>query len=226
MRKIILLLLIAVCGMLRAQQQIGVEDFVGFQQKKATIIDVRSPQVYMYDHVVGAQCFPANSPDLQKRMKSLPKKKPVVLYGDTAAIVEKTASLFAEKGFDVYVLQGGVEAYLAAGNELYQFRDTAEIYGYMNGYGSNPNATGRATLHLGEKYVLLNIGSHNTFFNLKPEDLTFAREKDGETNLIFRNPEEHYKYIRIELSERHFHLITTSKQTGETVDYCFSVDRE
>lgn len=226
MRKIFLFLMPLFSLAMMAQQYVTPDEMEELLSKKATLIDVRKPQVYMYDHVAGAHCFPIGSDDLEKRIKSLPKKRPVVLYGDSTSAAEPLAELMTGKGFNVSILNGGVEAWVAADKQLYQFRDTAELYGYFNGYGDNPNATGRATLHLNEEYVLLNMGSRNIYFNLHPDDLIFAREKDGETNLVFINPEEHYKYIRVELSERHFHLIITSKQTGETSDYCFTLDRE
>ena len=229
MRKLFLfsLSLFALTAMAQNSSFIDAKQFAEMLSAKAAVIDLRSPEVYMYDHIADARCIPADDPNFEKRIKSISKKKPVLLYGDDDnAQAEKAAERFAAKGYQTHILQGGANAWTEAGYEMFQFRDTAELYGYADGFGFNPNLTGRLTLHLGEKYALLNIGSKNIFFNLKPENLIYANEKNGETNLIFRNPEEHYKYVRIEMSVRHIHLITTSLQTGEETDYCFTMERE
>lgn len=228
MRKIAVLLLLMMSAALMAQevQRVGASEFEALKAGKVTLIDMRAPEIYMYDHIAGAVWFPADEAELQKRMKGISKKKQVLLYGDAGGAAEKAADEMAAKGFDVRVLDGGVDAWTAAGKELYQFRDTAELYGYADSFGFDPNASGRVTLHLGEKYLLLNIGSSNIYFKLEPDDLIYALEKNGETNLVFRNPEEHYKYVRIELSLRHIHVITTSLQTGDVRDYCFTLERE
>jgi len=215
-------------GMIMAQKAgyVSAEAFAELQAGKATVLDLRAPQVYLYDHIPGAQWFPSDEAELQKRMKSISKKKTVLLCGDSTDVADKAAAAFLAKGFDVRVLDGGAAAWTAAGKELYHFRDTAEIYGYADGFGFDANLSGRVTLHLGEKYLLLNIGSGNIYFKLEPDDLVYVFEKNGETNMLFRNPEEHYKYIRVELSTRHLHVHTTSLSTGELREYIFTLERE
>jgi rhodanese-related sulfurtransferase len=109
---------------MRAEQNIGKngrfsylspEEMYNLEQKAEldmfNFIDVRNLDEYNKYHIEGARDIPVDS--LDKRTEYLDKGKSTLMYCRTGKRCMKAVEILVEKGFhDIYVLDGGVEAYL------------------------------------------------------------------------------------------------------------------
>ena len=89
-----------------------------FAQGEAfTVVDARSPDVYRESGrtVVTAVRIPPE--DLDRRRSEIPKGKTVVLVADDDA-AESMALAMVQDGYsDIYLIEGGFDAYVAAGGK-------------------------------------------------------------------------------------------------------------
>lgn len=73
----------------------------------AQLIDVRTPAEFEEGAIRGAQNMNLNADDFQERIVMLDKEKPVYVYCRSGIRSKDASYLLAEKGYKVYVLQGG-----------------------------------------------------------------------------------------------------------------------
>ena len=82
----------------------------------ATILDVREPFEYAAGHVAGSMHVPMN--EVGARLDDIPRDRRVVVVchlGQRSALV---ADFLRQRGVDAHNLDGGLEAWAAAGFEL------------------------------------------------------------------------------------------------------------
>lgn len=77
-------------------------------KQKGVWVDVRLESEFNNDHIKGAINVPLYL--LRIHAKKLPEDRPIVVYCDTGRRSSAAAYLLSERGFDVYVLQGGYQA--------------------------------------------------------------------------------------------------------------------
>jgi rhodanese-related sulfurtransferase len=83
----------------------------------AAALDVREPDEYAAGHIEGAHFAPLG--ELESRIDSLPKDRPVVAYCGHGERAATAVSLLERAGFDTLLnLDGGVEAWQREGYEL------------------------------------------------------------------------------------------------------------
>ena len=82
----------------------------------ATFLDVREPFEYVAGHVAGSLHVPMN--DVGARLDEIPRDRPIVVVchlGQRSALV---ADFLRKQGVEAHNLEGGLEAWAAAGYEL------------------------------------------------------------------------------------------------------------
>ncbi|WP_455586365.1 rhodanese-like domain-containing protein [Bacteroides sp.] len=79
------------------------------QKKGVQFFDVRTPAEYAEEHIPGAGILDFKSQDFASKVDSLDKSQPVVLYCRTGERSKKAATVMAAKGFQVYVLDNGLQ---------------------------------------------------------------------------------------------------------------------
>jgi rhodanese-related sulfurtransferase len=86
--------------------------------QNAVVFDVRSESLFAEGHIINAHHLPIAS--LEKKMASLQKykDKPIILVCAEGRDAPRASNLLKEKGFQVVVLQGGIQAWRAAGLPL------------------------------------------------------------------------------------------------------------
>lgn len=77
------------------------------------IVDVRYPNEWEAGHIEGAAHIPAD--ELAERLDELERQRPVVTVCRTGARSAEAASLLRDERFDAENLEGGMEAWAAAG---------------------------------------------------------------------------------------------------------------
>ena len=84
------------------------KDFYKIDLKKSTLLDVREPSEVTVRPVNGAvqiQFF-----ELSKKVDSIPKDKPVYVFCATGDRSEQVAEILADREYDVYDVEGGLDA--------------------------------------------------------------------------------------------------------------------
>ena len=83
-----------------------------------TLIDVRPPTEYLASHITGALCVPLEL--LDKRMRELPKDRPVVAYcrGPYCVYAVEAVERLRRHGFDARRFADGVADWRLAGNPV------------------------------------------------------------------------------------------------------------
>jgi phage shock protein E len=77
------------------------------KNSKVFLLDVRSPEEYGQAHLHGAQLIPLN--ELEKRVREVPRERPVLVYCAVGARSLKAAKLLTSKGFpEVYQISDGM----------------------------------------------------------------------------------------------------------------------
>jgi rhodanese-related sulfurtransferase len=83
------------------------------------LMDIRTPEEYMSASITRAKLCTFNDPNFNAILDMLDKAKPVYLYDQDGKTSVKAAEMMANKGFKkVVVLQGGLNAWKAAGLEV------------------------------------------------------------------------------------------------------------
>lgn len=124
MKTIILLsvtLLMAACGTSSSQERMNVTKF---QKEIAShpdgvVLDVRTPEEVAKGHLKGAVNIDYKSSAFETSLASLDKSKTYYVYCAAGVRSDKAAAVMKEKGFkNVYTLEGGIQAWTAAGQEV------------------------------------------------------------------------------------------------------------
>lgn len=84
------------------------KDFHKIDLKSATLLDIREPSEALVRPVNGAIQIPFF--DLSKKIDSIPKDKPVYVFCATGDRSEQVAEILADRDYDVYNIEGGLEA--------------------------------------------------------------------------------------------------------------------
>lgn len=84
------------------------KDFYKIDLKKSTLLDVREPSEVTVRPVNGAVQIPFF--ELSKKVDSIPKDKPVYVFCSTGDRSEQVAEILADRDYDVYNVEGGLEA--------------------------------------------------------------------------------------------------------------------
>ena len=84
------------------------KDFYKIDLKNSTLLDVREPSEVLVRPVNGAIQIPFF--ELSKRIDSIPKDKPVYVFCTTGDRSEQVAEILADRDFDVYNVEGGLNA--------------------------------------------------------------------------------------------------------------------
>jgi hydroxyacylglutathione hydrolase/adenylyltransferase/sulfurtransferase len=82
----------------------------------AQVIDVREDYEYDAGHIPGARHVDVN--DLNGVVESLDRSKPVVFYCRSGDRSTMPAQAFRASGWDAYAIEGGLAAWVEAGNSL------------------------------------------------------------------------------------------------------------
>lgn len=84
--------------------------------KKVRLLDVRTPQEYVGEHLSGALNIPVgDTVAFLASVDSLPRKTPFAVYCRSGRRSEQACALLARQGYTVYNLDGGIEAWKAEG---------------------------------------------------------------------------------------------------------------
>ena len=89
-------------------KRISAEDFAGLDYKTVTLLDLREPDELIIDSIEGAINIPFSQ---ISRLSEVPKDKPVYVYCRVGDYSEEVAEILADRGYDVYNLEGGYNAY-------------------------------------------------------------------------------------------------------------------
>ena len=84
------------------------KDFHKIDLKSATLLDIREPSEALVRPVNGAIQIPFF--DLSKKIDSIPKDKPVYVFCATGDRSEQVAEILADRDYDVYNIEGGLDA--------------------------------------------------------------------------------------------------------------------
>jgi CRP-like cAMP-binding protein len=89
-------------------QSVTLTEAHSIMQRGGVWLDVRLPSEFEHDHIQGAINVPLYF--LRMRMKTLNRNTQYVVYCDTGRRSSAAAYILAERGFDAYVLKGGLTA--------------------------------------------------------------------------------------------------------------------
>lgn len=84
------------------------KDFHKIDLKSATLLDIREPSEVIVRPVSGTIQIPFF--DLSKKIDSIPKDKPVYVFCSTGDRSEQVAEILADRDYDVYNIEGGLDA--------------------------------------------------------------------------------------------------------------------
>jgi rhodanese-related sulfurtransferase len=89
-------------------------------QKKAQIIDARSPEEFTLNHIDGAVNFNLQTENYEKYVATLDQSKPVFIYSIGAGRSNALAKELLKNGFsDVHDLEGGIANWIGGGKPFY-----------------------------------------------------------------------------------------------------------
>ncbi len=98
------------------------EEFYSLSKKPNTVIlDVRTPEEYYVDHLIGSTLINFNSPDFKSEIQKLHKNKTYLIHCRTDRRSGHTIQLMRELGFqNVYFLKGGILAWKQQGRPTFK----------------------------------------------------------------------------------------------------------
>lgn len=80
------------------------------------LVDVRKPEEYKEGHIANAFNLDVTDPDFtEKALKELPKDKTIAVYCGTGKRSSMAAQKLLDSGFKILNLDGGLNAWIAAG---------------------------------------------------------------------------------------------------------------
>lgn len=85
-------------------------EFETIDKSNIMLIDVREREDYMLGTIKDALNFPLD--ELEQNYMDIPKDKPIYVFCRKGVTSKEAFSLLKEKGYEVYNLDGGYEAYL------------------------------------------------------------------------------------------------------------------
>lgn len=88
-------------------KNISVEDFHQIDLKTSTLLDVREPSETLIHPVEGALQIPFF--EFLKKVNTVPKGKPVYVFCTTGDRSEQAAEILADRGYEVYNVEGGIK---------------------------------------------------------------------------------------------------------------------
>ncbi len=115
---ILVLLLLVLVEMIKAKQsttKLAPAEVVQFiNHQNAAILDLRSDESFLSGHIVDAISLPVAQ--LQEKTKKIEKFKsqPIVLVCASGVESARAATILAQKGFNPYILSGGMRAWREA----------------------------------------------------------------------------------------------------------------
>ncbi len=80
---------------------------------EADLIDVRTDEEFAKAHIPGARHIELN--DVAARAEEIERERPVILYCESGSRSAMARDALREAGWDARVLEGGIEAWSAAG---------------------------------------------------------------------------------------------------------------
>ena len=80
------------------------------------IVDVRSSEEFIEDHIKGAISIPFEILDIHTRL--VKSKRKILVYSERGEISVEASRLIAKRGFEVLNLEGGVVFWIRAGYEV------------------------------------------------------------------------------------------------------------
>ncbi|MEY3249722.1 MAG: hypothetical protein RL742_1765 [Bacteroidota bacterium] len=87
--------------------------------KSAQLIDVRTPEEFASGHLENARNFDYYAPDFAKKLATLDKNKPVLVYCAVGGRSGSAAAQLKQMGFkNILDLEGGFRAWSAAGKKV------------------------------------------------------------------------------------------------------------
>lgn len=101
--------------------KITVLDVDAFEKQiinEGTILDVRTPQEVAEGIIANAQVMDFNGPDFANQIQTLDKTKPVYVYCKAGGRSGKASEMLSSLGYEVYDLDGGMDAWKAAGKSV------------------------------------------------------------------------------------------------------------
>lgn len=78
---------------------------------KATVVDIRSKEMFLAGHIAGAVSLPASEAASQLKKIEKLKANPVIITCGAGTESPKIADLLTQQGFDVQILSGGIRAW-------------------------------------------------------------------------------------------------------------------
>lgn len=106
-----------------AQQKIGPNEFEKMIKNDQTVqlIDVRTPEEYVAGHLEGSKNFDYYAADFDKKLATLDKTKPVLVYCAVGGRSGSAAGQMKQLGFkNVVDLTGGYRSWTAQGKKVAQ----------------------------------------------------------------------------------------------------------
>lgn len=88
---------------------LAARDFYKIDLQNSTLLDVREPSEVIVRPINGAVQVPFF--ELSKKVDSIPKDKPVYVFCSTGERSEQVAEILADRDYEVYNLEGGLEAF-------------------------------------------------------------------------------------------------------------------
>ena len=96
-------------------QNVTPEEFAGLDFHEVTLLDLREPDLLLIDEIPGAVNLPFSQ--FPSGLDQLPKEKPVYVYCSVGDFSEEVAEILADRGYTVFNLEGGYNAYRKLRNE-------------------------------------------------------------------------------------------------------------
>ena len=90
-------------------KSISAEEFAGLDFSKVTLLDLREEDEVLVAGIEGAVNIPFSQ--IGSKLSSVPKELPVYVFCRTGDWSEEVAEILAERGYDVYNVEGGFRAY-------------------------------------------------------------------------------------------------------------------
>ena len=88
-------------------------------QKKVTVIDVRTPEEFAEGHIAGAQNINFNDPAFQSKLDALDKNQAYLVHCKSGGRSGKSLSVFKSLGFtNIYHMSGGFMDWEDAGQPV------------------------------------------------------------------------------------------------------------